>query len=224
VNRNGAGSWAIFAHTGGDIGASYAWRAGVSYLRASARNRQYDDVDALGNPVTNTFDGRTRMWVLDGVLKWAPNGDARTTNFKLQGEYFRVTQTGTLTYDDTAQAVPQFGTALSDAFRAAQSGWYAQGVWQFMPRWRLGYRHDRLKHGDVDIGLVTSGAGPTTADFSLLARHDPRRDTAMIDFSPTEFSRLRLQWAADKSRAGATDNQWILQYIHSLGAHGAHRF
>jgi hypothetical protein len=46
----------------------------------------------------------------------------------------------------------------------------------------------------------------------------------MLDWSPTEFSRLRLQLAADKSRLGVTDNQVFVQYIHSLGAHGAHRF
>jgi hypothetical protein len=46
----------------------------------------------------------------------------------------------------------------------------------------------------------------------------------MLEFNPSEFSRLRLQLASDKSRLGATDNQIILQYIHSLGAHGAHRF
>jgi hypothetical protein len=46
----------------------------------------------------------------------------------------------------------------------------------------------------------------------------------MVDWSPTEFSRLRLQLAADKSASGVNDRQVVLQYIHSLGAHGAHRF
>jgi hypothetical protein len=223
-NRNGAGSWALFAHTGGDIAESYAWRAGLSYLRTSARNRGYDDVDALGNAVAGSFSGKARVWVADGVFKWAPNGDATRNNVKLQGEYFRVRQEGTLTYDDTAQTVPQFGAAFTDAFRAAQSGWYTQATWQFVPRWRVGYRHDALRYGDVNIGIVSSGLGPTSADFSLLARHNPRRNTAMLDFSPSEFSRFRLQLAADKSRGGATDNQLILQYVHSLGAHGGHRF
>lgn len=223
-NKNGAGSWALFAHAGGDIGESYAWRAGLSYLRTSARNRSYDDRDALGNPVTNSFGGKARVWVVDGVLKWAPNGDASRTNVKLQGEYFRVRQDGTLTYDDTAQAVPQFGAAFTDAFRAAQSGWYTQATWQFIPRWRVGYRYDALRYGDVDIGIVANGLGPAAADFPLLARHNPTRNTAMLDFSFSEFSRFRLQFAADKSRAGVTDNQVFLQYIHSLGAHGGHRF
>jgi hypothetical protein len=46
----------------------------------------------------------------------------------------------------------------------------------------------------------------------------------MIDWSPSEFSRIRLQFARDYSRADATDNQVFLQYIASLGAHGAHKF
>jgi hypothetical protein len=46
----------------------------------------------------------------------------------------------------------------------------------------------------------------------------------MIEFNPSEFSRLRLQIAQDKSRMGATDNQIFVQYIYSLGPHGAHRF
>ena len=81
---------ALFAHLGGDIGDSYAWRVGLSHLRASARNRSYNDVDTLGNAVANSFNGHARLWIVDGVLKWAPNGNATHTNVKLQGEYFRV--------------------------------------------------------------------------------------------------------------------------------------
>jgi hypothetical protein len=54
--------------------------------------------------------------------------------------------------------------------------------------------------------------------------HDPQRVSAMLDFSSSEFSRLRLQYNRDASRANAGDNQWFLQYILSLGAHGAHAF
>lgn len=223
-NKNGAAAATLFAHAGDDIGESLAWRGGVSYLRASARNRSYDDIDALGGPVTNTFNGRARLWVIDGILKWAPGGNATRMNVKLQGEYFRLKQEGALTYDDTAQAAPQFGVAFTDSFRASQSGWYAQGVWQFMPRWRAGYRYDALKRGTIDNGIVANGLGPTAADFPVLASHDPTRNTVMLDFNPTEFSRFRLQFAADKSRVGVTDNQVFLQYIHSLGAHGAHKF
>jgi hypothetical protein len=46
----------------------------------------------------------------------------------------------------------------------------------------------------------------------------------MLDWSPTEFSRLRLQFARDKSRAGSADDQLYLQYIMSMGTHAAHAF
>ena len=65
----------------------------------------------------------------------------------------------------------------------------------------------------------------TSADASvLLTAHDPTRSSLMVDWNPTEFSRIRVQFARDDSRAGVTDNQALVQYILSLGAHGAHTF
>jgi hypothetical protein len=52
----------------------------------------------------------------------------------------------------------------------------------------------------------------------------PRKNTLMIDFSPSEFSRVRLQFARDQAHEGFTDNQFFLQYQVSLGAHGAHSY
>lgn len=217
--KNGVGSGNVFAHLGGDWGESTAWRAGLSHLRTSPQDRTWDDSDAAGTAVTNSFSGRSRLWVLDGVLKWSPNGNAADTSFKLQGEYFRRSETGALIYDTAAAAL---GTQAGD-YSSRQSGWYVQGVYQFMPQWRVGYRHDRLDAGSTGIGLVASGA-LTAADFPILDRYNPTRNTLMLDWSPSEFSRVRLQFASDKSRAGATDSQFFVQYIMSLGAHGAHKF
>jgi len=61
-------------------------------------------------------------------------------------------------------------------------------------------------------------------DFPLLAPASPSRTTLMLDWSPSEFSRLRAQYAWDDARDAATDEQFFLQYIHALGAHGAHKF
>ncbi len=221
-NKNGIGGVALLAHAGGDIGDSYAWRAGISRLATSPNARAYQDVDSLGGTVTNSFTGDAKLWVADGVLKWSPHGDPSYHNFKLQAEYFRFTQNGTLLYNDMAGS-DVFGQ-VAGAFDSTQSGWYAQGVWQFYPRWRAGYRYDRLNYGTVNNGIVSGGLGPRTSDFPLLALYSPTRNTVMVDWSATEFSRLRLQFAADKARQGLTDNQVFLQYIYSLGAHGAHTF
>ncbi|MBI5908539.1 MAG: hypothetical protein HY848_01070 [Betaproteobacteria bacterium] len=220
-DKNGSGAANLFARLGGDIGASTAWRLGLSNLRTTTQNRNYNDFDSTGTEVNNSFNGASRLWVLDGILKWAPNGNGINTNFKLQGEYFRRSEDGNLTYN-SANAAAFRGTSTG-TLRSVQSGWYAQGVYQFMPMWRAGYRYDRLSSGSVKLGQVDSGA-LSAADFPIHSRYNPTRNTLMLDFNPSEFSRLRLQFASDKSRLGATDKQVFLQYSMSLGAHGAHKF
>ena len=221
-NKNGIGGSALFANLGGDIGVSTAWKLGASYLKASPNGRSYQDVDSLGGLTTNTFTGSAKLWGLNGVMKWAPNGNSTYHNFKLQGEYFRLKQDGTLLYDDTAGS-NVFGR-VAGGLDSSQTGWYTQAVWQFYPQWRVGYRYDRLNFDTLNNGIVLFGLGPTAADFPVLANHSPTRNTVMLDWSPSEFSRIRLQYASDKSRLGLTDNQVFVQYIYSLGAHGAHQF
>jgi len=218
-SKNGFGSGTLFAHLGGDLGESSAWRLGLSHLQTSPQDRTYADLDSTGAGVTNGFTGSSRLWVVDGILKWAPNGNASEKNFKLQGEYFRRTEGGALTYDTTAASL---GTR-SGAYASRQSGLYAQGVYQFLPQWRAGYRYDRLDAGTTSIGLVNSGA-LSAANFPILNAYNPTRNTFMVDWSPSEFSRVRLQYARDRSLPGIADNQVFLQYIMSLGAHGAHKF
>ena len=153
-----------------------------------------------------TFGGRTRVWVADAVWKWSPNGNATRTSFKLQGEYLRSTRDGSLAFDPGAV----------DSYRAVQSGWYVQAIYQFMPRWRLGLRTEAVDAGTPNYGL----------NVGLLADtgYKPRKQSLMLDYSASEFSRLRLQLAQDRSRQGSSDNQVFLQYQMSLGAHGAHSY
>src|SRR5712672_4609198 len=211
-NKNGVSSGTLFAHVGGDLGTGTAWQTGISYLSTSPQDRTFDDPTGT----TNSFTGQSRLWVLDGILKWAPNYNPTYTNFKLQGEYFRRKENGDLTFDAS-------GTAQTGGFTSAQSGFYLQGVYQFVPMWRVGYRYDRLNAGTTSNELVDSGA-LTGANFPILAKYNPTRHTVMVDWSPSEFSRVRLQVASDKSRSDVTDKQVFLQYIVSLGAHGAHKF
>ena len=98
-----------------------------------------------------------------------------------------------------------------------------QGVYQFRPRWRAGARYDSLDSGTPAIGLVESGA-LTAEDFALLSHATPSRTSLMLDWNPSEFSRLRAQISWDDARNAATDEQFFLQYIYSLGVHGAHKF
>jgi hypothetical protein len=207
-SRNGAGMSALYAHLGGDLGDSSSWRAGLSMLNAKATAQALLGADATGAPVTNSFTGSTRVTMADFVWKWAPNGNATRTNFKLQGEYLRSRREGDLAYDVE-------NLASTAGYRASQSGWYLQGIYQFMPRWRVGLRTERL-----DSGSSTFSVNPAFAALD----YQPHKNSVMLDFSPSEFSRVRLQLARDYSRMGLPDNQLFLQYQMSLGAHGAHQY
>ena len=203
-SRNAAGTVAFTFHTGGDIGDSISWRGGLSLLQASADDQTlvqdaYGQLDAQAQ-----FDGRTRVLVADGVMKWSPNGNATRTYFKLQGEWLQSHRDGTL-------------TQIADgplALHQVQSGGYVQGVYQFMPMWRVGLRTERLNPGR-DNWALAPGNGD---DFH------PTKNSFMVDFSQSEFARIRLQYAQDRTRQGFIDNQWLLQYQTALGAHGAHAY
>ena len=225
-NKNSAGASALFAHLGGDVGRSHAWRAGLSWLttRANGREAHFEDTDAAGpNEVEGLFTGRSRTLIADFVWKWAPDGNPKQRNLKLQAELFRRSESGDLACGSEVATSPCLGGVGLGRLRSAQTGGYAQAVWQFMPQWRIGYRYDWRNSGSkrYDPATVFAALDPANAYFTS---YRPKRHSLMVDWSQDEFSRLRLQFARDRAMQGVTDNQVTLQYIMSLGAHGAHKF
>jgi hypothetical protein len=212
--KNGAGSGVLFAHFGDDVGIENSWRAGVSLhetKRENALSTGVPDLLYTAGGVSTSFSGDSRTTGIDFVWKYSPNGNIRERYLKVQGEYFRRTESGLLTYDTA-------GTNVPSSYANTQSGWYLQSVYQFMPTWRTGLRFDRLDPGVASIGAVNAGNVIINYDFN------PSRLTWMVDYNPSEFTRLRLQLAQDNSRQGLSDNQIFLQYIVSMGAHGAHQY
>ncbi len=216
-SRNGFNGTALFAHVGGDLGASTSWRVGASWLELRAENRSFEDLNEFDEPVLNSFTGKSRTWGVDAILKWSPSGNTGRQQLKVQGEYMRRKEDGELTFDAE-------GLGLSDAYRSEQSGWYLQSVFRFWPRWRIGVRYDVLDSGSSRIALVDAGVLPPEA-FPALLDADPDRISMMLDWSPSEFSRLRAQYAWDDARdEGRRDRQLRLQYIYGIGAHSAHKY
>lgn len=217
---------ALFFHLGDDVGRSHAWRAGLSWLstRASRRSAHFEDTDPAGpNEVDGLFSGRSRTWIADVVWKWAPEGNAKYRNLKLQAELFRRSEDGDLACASDVASSPCLGGPALGRLRSTQTGGYAQAVWQFMPQWRMGYRYDWLNAGSkrYDPATVFAALDPANPYF---AHYRPQRHALMGDWSYGEFSVLRLQFARDKSVEGVTDHQVTLQFIMSFGAHGAHKF
>ena len=210
-NKNGTGAGVLFAHIGDDVGIENSWRAGVSLHETRQVDALSNAVDPLGMPIsglTNSFTGDSRTAGLDFVWKYSPNGNIRERYLKVQSEYFQRRENGLLT-DSLAH---------TGSYAVTQSGWYLQSVYQFMPSWRTGLRYDRLDPGTASVG---AGAPPNiVSDYAF----HPTRLTWMADYNASEFSRIRLQLAHDNTRQGLADNQLFVQYIMSMGAHGAHQY
>src|SRR5512143_145544 len=211
-NENGVGSYALYGHVGGDVGDSHSWRGGVSYLSTRAVERSGSLADFAGTDVNTAFTGDSKTWLADFVWKWAPLGNPNVHNFKFAAEAFRREEDGSLDCEGGLLC----GAGSPGAYHATQYGGYAQAVYQFMPRWRAGYRYDLLDPGSQDFG-ANNATLPQTS-------YRPTRHSLMVDYSPSEFSRLRLQYTKDKASEGQDENQWYVQYILSLGTHGAHSF
>ncbi len=152
------------------------------------------------------FNGNSDLVIADFVWKWSPNGNWRERNFKFQAEYLWRKEDGRVHPGRRHGILP---------WNDKQQGWYAQAVYQPFPQWRIGARIDVLNGGD-SMPAFTG----TPLDFM---GHDPKRYSLMVDWSNSEFSRIRLQYNRDEATL-ADDNQFGLQYIYAIGAHGAHSF
>ena len=191
---SGMGGLSAYARTGGDIGDNQSWRVGAYTLRSDAVSRATEE-GAL------TFVGNSYLYAADLRYTFAPTGNAKNQEIILQGEYFTRLEDGTynnLAYDETT------------------SGWYVQGVYKFAPALRIGARYSRMETADTPAGL----AG-TAVDAG---EHNPETYSVMADWTNSEYGRIRFQYNIEDLTDGVTDRQFYIQYVMSLGAHGAHSY
>jgi len=123
--------------------------------------------------------------------------------------------------DATHYSLDAAPLASLSALERQQSGFYAQAVAKFSMRMRGGVRYDLLQ-----------GNAITEAGLTHDLPEDLPRFSAMLEYSPTEFSRIRLEYIYDRSRTTVaaqhldrtTVNEVSLQVNLAIGAHGAHSF
>ena len=216
-NQNKPRLGTVFAKAGGDVGTSHSWQGGVSYIRSTtgsnaANQATYD----LTNNNALLFNGGNTTWLADFVYRWAPEGDATSQNLKWQTEVFLNNQGGAMT---CSNADGNCGNGTN--YNNNQQGLYSQAIYQFMPKWRAGYRYDRIYSGNSAYGLPTSAL----TGSQIQSGWSPYRNSLMMDWANSEFSLIRLQLARDNVfGSGVYNNQIYLQYIMTLGAHGSHKY
>lgn len=216
-----------FIKVGGDINESSSWQAGLSYFATAFDSRtagghhhhhEEEGGEEHGESSNQLLNGNVDATGFDVVYKWAPMGNPKETNLKLQFEYFVRNEQGDALFTEEDHSA----TANYDG---EQTGYYAQAVYQFMPAWRVGARYDYIEAENTFKNF--NGDGIDEDEFleesSLGADDGISRATIMVDYSPTHFSRIRLQHGTLDNGIEKNDVT-SLQYSMSLGTHGAHAF
>ncbi|TGN39252.1 hypothetical protein [Marinobacter confluentis] len=197
------GVYTINTRIGSDISTSQSWQAGLSYLR----NRQLHDGEHEeehgGEHEEHEEHGHgghgaeylgENLYMADLVWKWAPDGNNRSQQLTLSGEYLYADELGEHASSDDRH-----------------EGWYASAVYQFAPQWSVGVRHGQVElkeaHGDH-------------FDDQNLEETDVMLGWSRSHFSTVRLQYTHQE--ADGFEKA--DNTVMLQYVMSFGAHGAHGF
>lgn len=192
---------------GNDIGQSGSWQWGISQVHNKREAVvAVHDPSALTHSHAASYSGK-RMWVSDLVWKWAPDGNNRNQQLRLNWEYAQV------------DGINRYAEH-SISHRASSMG----AVWKFNSAWEAGARSDWLRvHKPEDHG---AGVEFTTGRL--------KENAIMIAYKPSHTQTLRLQFT-QQSASGANDEGEAvfanpvkrsiqLQYVIGIGAHGAHAY
>jgi hypothetical protein len=194
---------------GNDISKSSSWQWGLSHVN----NRREAEVE-LHDPAAEghshghaaSFSGKN-MWISDLVWKWAPDGNNRNQQLRLNWEYAQVS--GINRYADSSMR-----------HRASSLG----AVWKFNPAWEVGVRTDwlRVNKPENHEGEIEFGKGRL------------KENAIMVAYKPTHMQTLRLQLTHQRATGANDEGEAVfanparrsiqLQYVIGFGAHGAHSY
>lgn len=203
-----------FAKFGPDLGDNHALQIGVWGARANQHQEVHDHTSGVacgapGGSCVNALQGKSWLWGTDWVYKFDAPGAYGQGDFTLAAEYLWERK-------DLRVAFNEAGV-LGAKRTFTQDGAYLQAVYGIAPNWQLGARYDI-----TGMTNMVRRQGTTNREYEASDRW-----TLALTRHLTEYSRLRLQASSAKLwEDGERDrvNQIFLQYQHSLGAHGAHKF
>ncbi len=235
-NDEGNEAWSAYARIGTDFGDNQSIRiggyilsgntgAGRSLMDEHADHAHEGEEEEEHEITAMSFSGDSDLMIADVRYTWAPTGNSSEKEVILQAEFFQRIEDGIYSISEHGEEVVAGVTneiTVTEPFTFSDvdsSGWYAQAVYKFAPQWRVGVRYSQLQSPDVPAAF----AGEHEGEFDP-AGFNPEAYSFMIDYSNSEFSRLRLQVNQEELSDGNEDTQVVLQYIMSLGAHSAHAY
>jgi len=186
-------------------GLSFA-QGGTRYISESSSSNTNMHIHSISenNQIPDNFAGGTRLYGADLTLKYFFDS---YRYISLQTEYLHRSISGNA-YTTASER---------KAYSSEQSGLYTQLIWKFNQQWRFGGRYDLMNQNNIFNNNIRLD------NIGNLSRY-----SAMIDYNPSEFSRIRLQYNYDQSKYLDSNqqplNEVFLQFNMAIGAHGAHQF
>lgn len=211
----------MFAYENGDTLPSHDGpRLGVGWIKAGpdlghshllqfglfGAGGQHQEIHEEAAGTNDYFDGSSFFAGGDILYRYFAHGTEGQGDVVLQAEYFlRDKQMDLWASDDPA-------ASLGDTLESTQDGYYLQALYGFLPKWRGGLRWEQ-------VGLTNELREPGETAEQL---DDSWRATAMVDFSPSKSTLIRLQLNnGDYSTGSAVENVWeaYVQIVVMLGSH-----
>jgi hypothetical protein len=240
--KEGPRLWTAFAKVSPEIGETHALQIGLSYAHSTQHQEvqghehdethDHEEEPAHGDGhhheeehthalLRNGLAGDADLWGVDVVYKYDADGPYGKGDFKIQTEYLRSIKDmkirGAGVVDEaTGEALGTEPGLIGSTRTFTTDGLYAQAVYGFAPKWTAGLRYDVL-------GLTNKVSGGESEDFASSDRW-----TLNLTWNLSEFSRLRAQYAHSDVLVAADERErfdaFYLQFLMSLGTHGAHVF
>ena len=169
----------------------------------------------------NGLEGDADLWDIDVVYKYDADGAYGKGDFKFQAEYLRSIKdtkirSASVIDEETGEILETQSGLIGSTRKFTTDGLYAQATYGFAPKWTAGLRYDVL-------GLTNEVSGGESEDFGSSDRW-----TLDLTWNLSEFSRLRAQYAHSDILVSADEREsfdaFYLQFLMSLGTHGAHVF
>ncbi|SFV55995.1 Zinc-regulated TonB-dependent outer membrane receptor [hydrothermal vent metagenome] len=198
-----------------DPGIALKWVAPTdTYISLGAEALQGSNELSFGEPEKNNlyvgylktgFDLGENTTVLTGA-SIAKGKTQQNQDSKLYGGEFTLKHT----LDSYSSINWQSEYLYRDKNSKKQAGFYSQLVYDINSNWEVGTRYDALTKN------VTNQPD------------DLKKYSAIVQYKPFEFSKLRLQYSHDKSKSFGdkrkTEDFIGLEFLIEAGAHGAHAF
>jgi hypothetical protein len=163
-------------------------------------------------------DERSNLYGADLFVKYRPLRDNPYQEFAVQSEFmWRQAETPEEELEDY--------------------GFYAEAIYRFAKRWNTGVRFDLTDTNTPVTEEDEGGEIIEQAGLSQVVRQEEEEEegmlgllgrayriSPMLTFSPSEFSRIKLEYDYLNQNYGPDQHAVFLQFLYAIGAHGAHPY